>query len=630
MTHNEVRKKYLDFFKNPPRNHKEIPSSSLVPENDPTTLFTSSGMQPLVPYLLGEKHPVGTRIVNSQKCFRAQDIDEVGDNRHTTFFEMLGNWSLGDYFKKEQLLWFFEFLINELKLDPKKLFITVFEGNESVPKDDESIRIWKEIFDKSDIDAEEGDSSKGVTGNSRIFAYSAKKNWWSRSGEPSNMPTGEPGGPDSEVFFDFGQERKFHENSFWKDQPCHPNCDCGRFLEIGNSVFMQYQKNPQDGFSELPKRNVDFGGGLERLMASTNNDPDIFQTDLFLDIIKTIEEFSDKRYSEEQNKPAMRIIADHLKAATFLIVDGIIPSNKTQGYILRRLLRRAAVKMHQLNGGLTPISAFQAISKSVVDTYENTNYFNFSKDKQRIEKIVKEEMDKFSASLDKGLKEFHKANAGQLHTLFAFNLFQTYGFPYEITEELFKQKNIPLNKSEFDHIFESHQRLSRTAAKGIFRGGLQDQSQETTKLHTATHLLQQALRTVLGDHVRQKGSHITAERLRFDFIHPTKLTDEEITKIESIVNKEITHNLKIDMKIVPLKDAIKDGALIVPEANYPEKVKVYSIGNFSKEVCGGPHIDFTGQLGSFKIVKEEGISNGVRRIYAQLFGNHVDSQQNHG
>lgn len=636
MTHNQVREKYLTFYKEKGRSHVEIPSAPLLPENDPSTLFTSSGMQPLVGYLLGEKHPMGKRIVNSQKCFRAQDIDEVGDNRHTTFFEMLGNWSLGDparnashsdaggYFKKEQLSWFFEFLTKTLDLAPEKLYVTVFEGNESVPKDTESIHIWKEIFNEAGIKAEEGDFTKGIIGNSRIFTYSAKKNWWSRSGEPDNMPPREPGGPDSEVFFDFGTP---HNPVF--GEHCHPNCDCGRFMEIGNSVFMQYQKKADGTLQELSHKNVDFGGGLERLVAATNDNPDIFQTDLFSQLIQIIEVFSNKKYSQEENKSAMRIIADHLKAATFLIVDGVAPSNKTQGYVLRRLLRRAAVKMHQLNGGLTPIPGFKRICRTVLKTYENTPYFNVSRDAQVVDEIIENEMSKFSLSLDKGLKEFQKASDSQLHTLFAFNLYQTYGFPYEITKELFQQKNKQLDKEEFDAIFKKHQELSRTTASGMFRGGLQDQSDETMKLHTATHLLQQALRIVLGEHVRQKGSHITAERLRFDFTHPQKLTHEEIQKVEELINGKIHENLKVSVEILSLEKALQQGALTVPGAIYPEQVKVYSIENFSKEVCGGPHVDFTGTLGSFKIVKEEGIAQGVRRIYAHLTGSHVDTQQNH-
>ncbi|MBI3379532.1 alanine--tRNA ligase, partial [Candidatus Gottesmanbacteria bacterium] len=440
----------------------------------------------------------------------------------------------------------------------------------------------------------------------------------SRSGEPDKMPPGEPGGPDSEVFFDFGKDLKIHEKSQYKDKECHPNCDCGRYLEIANSVFMQYQKQSDGSLKELPNKNVDFGGGLERMVAATIDNPDIFQTDLYSEIIETIEEYSDKKYEVEENKPAIRIIADHLKAATFLIVDGVIPSNKTQGYVLRRLLRRAAVKMHQLNGGLTPIPGFQSICKSVLKIYQDTKYFNFSKDILLIDKIIDEEMGKFSLSLDRGLKEFQKASEHQRPALLAFNLFQTYGFPFEITEELFKQKNKTPDRQEFDHIFKSHQELSRTAAKGMFKGGLQDQSGTITKLHTATHLLQQALRIILGIHVRQKGSNITSERLRFDFSHPAKMTDEEIQKVEELINNKIRENLSVTMEITNLKKALDKGALTVPGVGYPEKVKVYSVGNFSKEVCGGPHVDFTGRLGKFKIIKEEALAANIRRIYAIL------------
>lgn len=604
MTHNEVRNKYLEFYKK--RGHKEIPSSSLVPENDPTSLFTSSGMQPLITYLLGEKHPLGNRLVNSQKCFRSQDIEEIGDNRHTTFFEMLGNWSLGDYYKKEQLPWIFEFFTKELKLDPKRLYVSVFEGNDSVSKDTESIAIWKEIFAGVGIDAREEE---------RIFAYPATKNWWSRSGTPEKMPPGEPGGPDSEVFFDFGAELHLHEKSIYKDKKCHPNCDCGRFLEIGNSVFMQYQKQADGTLMELPNKNVDFGGGLERLVAATIDNPDIFQTDLYSEIIETIYKVSGKDYAQDENISLIRIIADHLKAATFMVADKVEPSNKQQGYILRRLLRRAAIKYRLLANKPITEQDILEIVESVLKTYEITSYFK-NTDHDAIKNIIGPELSRFTLSLDKGMREIQKISL--VDGKIAFDLYQTYGFPLEITAELFVQKGQKIDAKQFESEFNKHRNLSRTAAKGMFKGGLQDQSETITKLHTATHLLQQSLRDVLGNHVKQKGSNITSERLRFDFSHPAKLTNEEIKKIEALVNQKITENLAVSMKIVGIDEAIAGGALTVPGTQYPQKVKVYSIGAYSKEVCGGPHVDFTGDLGKFKIIKEEGASANTRRIYAIL------------
>ncbi len=606
MKSREVRKNYLDFFKDPPRTHKEIPSTSLVPENDPTTLFVGSGMQPLIPYLLGEAHPLGKRLVNSQKAFRAQDIEEIGDNRHTTFFEMLGNWGLGDYFKEEQINWFFEFLTKIVKLPAERLYVSVFEGNEIVPKDNESIEIWKEIFKKAKIQANEGE---------RIFSYGVKKNWWSRSGTPDKMPPGEPGGPDSEVFYDFGADLKFHEKSIYKDKKCHPNCDCGRFFEIGNSVFMQYQKQDDGSFKELPQKNVDFGGGLERLVAVSLNEPDIFKTDLYLPIIAEVEKESGKAYSDEVNKSAMRIIADHIKAATFLIADGVVPSNKDQGYIVRRLLRRSAVKIHSLKGGLTPSPSFSLISDAILRMYDGI-YFDRKNMKDKISEVIDSEMMKFGKSLDKGLKMLENIKKPDGKT--AFDLYQTYGFPLEITKEILTLKGEKLDEEQFKKEFEKHKSLSRTTSSGMFRGGLADHSRQVVKLHTATHLLQESLRRVLGKHVRQKGSHITSERLRFDFTHPKELSRQEIAAAEMLVNEEIEKDLKVDMKIMPFKDALSSGALFVENEKYPEMVKVYSINNFSKEVCGGPHVESTKVLGQFKIIKEESLGAGIRRIYAML------------
>ena len=613
MTAKELRKKYIDFFLK--KKHKQIRSVPLIPENDPTTLFTSSGMQPLIPYLLGGKHPLGTQLVNSQLCFRAEDINEVGDNRHTTFFEMLGNWSLGDYFKEEQLPWFFEFLTKEVGLNPDKLYVTVFEGNKIVPKDEESIKIWQKLF-KTNKAPQSG--SQEFDSSIKIYTYGVDKNWWSRSGPPNKMPVGEIGGPDSEVFYDFGEG--YHNSKFGKH--CHVNCDCGRFLEIGNSVFIEYEKISESAFENLSQRNVDFGGGLERILAVYNNNPDIFSIDIFQPIIQEIEGFCDKKY--EDNKESMRIIADHLKAATFMIAEGIEPSNKLQGYMLRRLLRRSAVKMHQLKGGLTPVPAFEAICNQVIRIYEE-EYFDSRKAKNLVSRIINEEMSRFNKSLDKGLRKLKSASDNELNTLFAFDLFQTYGFPLEITEELFKQRGKSIDRKKFEEIYKKHQELSRTASKGMFKGGLADHSESVTKLHTTTHLLHQALRQVLGVNVKQSGSNITSERLRFDFIHPKKLTKDEIKKVEELVNEKIIQNLLVSWKIVSSEEAKQEGTLALFDKKYGDKVKVYSIGGpirggqvFSKEVCAGPHVDFTGALGKFKIIKEESAGAGLRRIYGVL------------
>ncbi len=595
----DVRTKYLEYFKK--QQHIIIPSSRLVPENDATTLFTSSGMQPLVPYLLGQPHPNGKLLVNSQKCIRAQDIEEVGDNRHTTFFEMLGNWSLGSYFKEEQLTWIFTFLTEQLGLEPGKLYVTVFEGNASVPKDTESIAIWQALFSRVGITAKVGE---------RIVSYPAKKNWWSRSGEPDKMPPGEPGGPDSEVFYDFGSQ---HNPDFGKE--CHPNCDCGRFMEIANSVFMQYKKETDGTLKELSQKNVDFGGGLERQVAATQNNPDVFATDLFTGIIGTIEEIVGKSYGEDTNKAAMRIIADHLKASTFLIVDGVVPSNKDRGYVLRRLLRRAAIKMHALRGGLTPIPSFQEICMSVLRTYDGV-YFSVLEEKEPVNKVIDDELSRFALSLDKGLREVKKIEA--IDGKKAFDLYQTYGFPVEITAELFAQKGQQIDLHQFKDEFNKHRETSRTASAGMFKGGLADHSEQTTKLHTATHLLHQALHTVLGNHVAQKGSNITGERLRFDFSHGTKITPEELQSVSDLVNQKIQEDLPVTYTIMSKDEALQSGALAFFGERYSEKVKVYSMGNFSKEICGGPHVEHTGTLGKFIITKEESAGAGIRRIYAVL------------
>jgi len=609
MSAHDIRKRFLTFFQK--QNHIIIPSAPLVPENDPTTLFTSSGMQPLVPYLLGQPHPLGKRLADSQKSFRSQDIEEVGDTSHMTFFEMLGNWSLGDFFKKEQLPWIFEFLTKELGLDPEKLFVTVFEGNSSVPKDEESIKIWKEIFSGVGIDAKL---------NERIFLYSAAKNWWSRSGEPSDMPAGEPGGPDSEVFYDFGIERGLHEKSRYRSEQCHPNCQCGRFMEIGNSVFMQYQKQGDGSLKELPQKNVDFGGGLERLNAAVQNQPDVFLTDSFQSIICLIEQLSAKKYGKQKEETkAMRVIADHIRGAVMMTGDGVFPSNKAQGYVLRRLIRRALLYGKSLGIWGTWESVGDLVMP-VTKMYEEA-YPDVGKQKETIRKTLVDEAIKFGKTLDKGLKEIEKMK--DVDGKKAFMLYETYGFPWEMTEEIVLSRGQKVDRKQFEDEFKKHQEHSRSSATGMFKGGLANNERKTTQYHTTTHLLHQALRTVLGNHVSQKGSNITAERLRFDFSHPAKLAQGEIKRIEDIVNEQIRKNLPVTVKELDKDDALRSGALGFFVERYGDRVKVYSIGDYSREICGGPHVRFTGELGHFTIIKEESAASGIRRIYGKLDGHEI-------
>jgi len=572
LSADQLRQKYLDFFV--ARGHKIIPSAPLVPENDPTTLFTSSGMQPMVPYLLGEPHPLGTRFVNSQKCFRSQDIEEVGDNRHDTFFEMLGNWSLGDYFKKEQLAWFHELMTKELSLPSEKLYVSVFAGDSQISRDEETADIWKSLGIPKD----------------HIFYYDETKNWWSRAGIKADMPVGEPGGPDSEVFYDFGTP---HDPKYGPE--CHPNCDCGRFLEIGNSVFMTYKKT-ESGFVPLEKNNIDFGGGLERLTASVNNLSDIFKTDLYTRIIDVL---------GGNISPTTRIIADHLKASVFLISDGVTPSNKAQGYFLRRLLRRSMVKLQQLSSNID----YQVIVKAVFSTYSGTSYFDQANTDKIIEIIVNEH-DKFRKTLKDSFKKIGKVSP--------FDLFQTYGLPPDVIEEFYQEKGLQFDRQEFNKQFQKHQELSRTASAGMFRGGLADKSEAVVKYHTATHLLHQALRDVLGNHVQQKGSNINSERLRFDFSHPAKLTPEQLQKVETVINDKITADIPVTRREMPKSQALAEGALAFFPEKYPELTSVYRIGDYSKEVCVGPHVSSTGMIGRIKIVKEESAGSGIRRLYAQI------------
>jgi alanyl-tRNA synthetase len=616
MTVEQIRSKYISFFEK--RGHTAIAAAPLVLENDPTTLFTSSGMQPLVPFLMGESHPTGSvRLVDSQPSIRVQDIEEVGDNRHTTFFEMLGNWSLGDYFKKEQLPWIYEFLTSKeegLGLSAEKLFVSVFEGNDEVPKDIESISLWKEIL-KSDMDAVSGES--GLVDGVKIYMYPAKKNWWSRSGTPEQMPVGEIGGPDSEIFYDFGQELQLHEKSSFKNEPCHPNCDCGRFMEIGNSVFIQYKKDQSGKLVELPQKNVDFGGGLERLAAAANHDPDVFTVDIFKSVITSIEEKTNKQYSAHSH--SMRVIADHMRASVFLIAGGVVPSNKAQGYVLRRLLRRAIVKAKQLGADLSQKDLFYSVIGTFFDSYKAT-YFE-EKKVIEITEVVESEIEKFSKTLEKGLKEVEKIH--EIDGKVAFDLYQTYGFPLELSIEIFQEKGQTIDEKQFREAFEEHQNKSRTASAGVFKGGLMDHSAETTRLHTATHLLHAALRKVLGEHVGQKGSNITHERLRFDFTHNEKVTPEQIAAIQTLINEQVDKDLPVSFTMMSLDEAKKAGALAFFTQKYEEQVKVYTVGDpsgefFSKEVCGGPHVEHLAEVGHVTITKEEAAGAGIRRIYATV------------
>ncbi len=622
MTSGEIRQKFLEFFK--ARGHAIIPSASLVSENDPTTLFTGSGMQPLIPYLLGQPHPLGKRLVNSQKSFRAEDIEEVGDNRHTTFFEMLGNWSLGDYWKEEQLPWSFEFLTKEVGLKPEKLYVSVFSGDAGtgISEDADSIRIWEQLFKEQGITAqyakfdtlEEG-SARGMKPGERIFGYGVKKNWWSRSGVPGKMPAGEPGGPDSEVFYDFGTA---HDTKFGKE--CHPNCDCGRFMEIGNSVFMEYKKNEDGTFEKLKQRNVDFGGGLERIAAVSNNDPDVFHIDVFEKMKQALPA------PGKNDERKMRIILDHLRASVFLIADGVRPSNKGQGYVLRRLLRRMAFHYFDIFGRegkdvrfINAVSALGEVYKGAC--LEPAQIIS-------IPTHIIDELDKFSYSLDVGLKEFARlSQKGKISGREAFVLFSTNGFPYEMAFELAEERGIKIDKEEFAFEMKKHQDLSRTASAGTFKGGLADSSEKTTRLHTAHHLLLRALQIVLGPGVKQRGSNITQERLRLDFSYEGKMTDEQKKEVERIVNEKIAEDFPVVRSEMALEDAEKLHAEHEFGAKYPARVSVYSVGPksatlenpqfdkaFSIEFCGGPHVTHTGAIGKFTIKKEETVAAGIRRI----------------
>lgn len=654
MTAAEIRTKYLEFFKS--RGHAIIPSSSLLPENDPTTLFTGSGMQPMIAYLLGEKHPLGTRIADSQKCFRAVDMDEVGDNRHTTFFEMLGNWSLGDYFKVEQIGWMWEFLVTELGVNPAQLYITCHGGSEAagIARDDVAASTWQQRFATVGVTAKIGEDpvKNGIRTGEKIFFYEDKKNWWSRAGVPAKMPVGEPGGPDSEMFWDFGSELGLHEKSPWKDQPCHVNCDCGRFLEIGNNVFMAYRKQPDGSFAELAGKNIDFGGGLERIAMAIANSPDIFRTGVFDALRTQLETLSGKTYGADAGETqAMRIILDHLRAAVFLIGDGATPSNVDAGYFTRRLIRRAVRAGRKL--GLAQ-NFCGTLATSVIETYRET-YGDLATNATAIVSALTDEEEKFRKTLERGEREIEKLLAEQVRIdgAKAFWLFETYGFPREMTEEIMLEHvltghgggktaaNVELMREQaftlyptlkdelaafaasFDAAAKAHADKSRTAAAGKFAGGLADHSAETTALHSAAHLMLAGLRKVLGSHVEQRGSNITAERLRFDFCHPAKVTPEELAQVEQYVNNAIRAAATQTLTDLPKEEARAAGITGCFWEKYPDIVKVYEFKSgdgtvWSREICGGPHVENTSILGTFKIQKEEASSSGVRRIKAIL------------
>ena len=648
MNTETIRNEYLKFFEE--RGHAVIKRAPLVLHDDPTTLFTGSGMQPIIPYLLGEPHAEGKRLVDSQTCLRAQDIDDIGDNRHTTFFEMLGNWSMGDYFKKQQIEWMFEFHKDVVGLDLSKLYVTCYIGDDryDIPKDTEAADVWAKLFADAglsngvqDIGSEDDGYAKGMEDGARIFFYDGSKNWWSRNGAPESTPIGDPCGPDSEMFYLFDQVE--HDPSF--GEHCHPNCDCGRFMEIGNNVFMAYKKVADGKFEALEHPNVDHGSGLERIAAAKLNDPDVYKISLLWPIIEKLQTISGKKY--EDNLESMRVIADHLRAATFLAVDGCVPSNKQQGYVMRRLVRRAMVKAFDLG---VEQNFMEQIVPVIADLYVNDYPEVAAKREEIIAVLIKEEK-AFRQTLRKGLKELEKVANNKtfkddsphetvpteswVNGDILFTLYDTYGFPLELSVEEVAKQGITLSEDwqqEFDAKMAEQRARSQTAAKGTFKGGLGGQTLQHKKYHTATHLMYQALRDVLGDHVVQRGSNITEERLRFDFSHDQKVTPEQIAQVEEIVTREIQKDLQISFAEYPTEEATGPlGALGQFGDRYGDTVKVYSMKDpnadsadrpFSFEICGGPHVDHTHELiedgKKFVILKEEASSAGIRRIKAVL------------
>lgn len=631
MNAQEIRKKYLEFFKK--RGHAVVPRALLVPQNDPTTLFTGSGMQPMIPYLLGEAHTQGKRLANSQVCIRAQDIEDVGDESHTTSFEMLGNWSLGDYFKTEQIQWIAEFLFDVVGLDPSRVYVSCYIGNTKygIPRDEQAIELWQAEFKKRNIDAKvveigsaENGDKVGMQGG-RIFLYDGKENWWSRNGNEEGTLIGDPCGPDSEMFYDFGEEH--HDEEKW-GKP-HPASDSPRFFEIGNNVFMGYKKVGPGKFTLLDAPNIDHGSGLERIAAAVLDSPDVFKISLLWPIVEKLEELSGKKYESHTN--AMRVIADHLRGATFLAVDGVKPSNKEQGYVMRRLMRRAIRFAFDL--GIEQ-NFVEEVVPVIADLYHADFPEVAAKRDEVIEVLVREEK-VFRQTLRKGLREMRKMAEAANNTLYGeaiFTLYDTFGFPIELSvEEAFKQDiKVPDSwRHDFEQMMKAQRERSQTASKGVFKGGLGGQTLQHKKYHTATHLMYQALRDVLGTHVIQRGSNITEERLRFDFSHPEKVTPEQLKKVEDIVNEQISKDLKVSWAEYPTEEATGPlGALGQFGDRYGKTVKVYKMiadgadTPFSFEICGGPHVDHTLQLFEdgkrFKILKEEASSAGIRRIKAVL------------
>ncbi len=626
MNAQDIRNAYLKFFED--RGHAIIQRAPLILHDDPTTLFTGAGMQPMIPYLLGEDHPRGKRIADSQTCLRAQDIEDVGDNRHTTFFEMLGNWSLGDYFKQEQIPWMFEFLTEVVGLDPSKLYVTCFIGapEYDIPKDTEAAQIWKGLFESKGIEANEAEIgseeqgyARGIKPGERIFYYDGSKNWWSRNGKPETTPVGDPCGPDSEMFYEFDFIE--HDKAF--GEYCHPNCDCGRFMEIGNNVFMAYKKVAEGKFEPLAAPNIDQGSGMERIAAAKNNDPDVFKVSVLWPIVQKLEQMSGKEYATYTQ--SMRVIADHLRAAAFMAVDGCVPSNKEQGYVMRRLIRRAIRFAFDL--GIEQ-NFMEEIVPTIAELYK-ADYPEVAENEANIVAVLVKEEKAFRQTLRKGLKQLQQYATDGLTGTELFTLYDTYGFPVELsTEEAFKQ-DIALSsdwRAEFEAKMNEQRDRSRTARKGQFHGGLEGSDPIHLKYHTATHLLGAALRKVLNaPELQQHGSNITAERLRFDFNHD-KLTPEEKQAVEDQVNAWIDADLPVSYKVYPTAEALQMGAIGAFGERYGDEVKVYKIGEgdteVSFEVCGGPHVDHTAQLAEdgrrFKITKEEASSAGIRRIKAVL------------
>lgn len=623
MNTETIRNEYLKFFNE--RSHAVIRRAPLVLHDDPTTLFTGSGMQPIIPYLLGKTHPEGKRVADSQTCLRAQDIDDIGDNRHTTFFEMLGNWSFGDYFKEQQIEWMFEFLSEVVELDMSKLYVTCFIGapEYDIAKDTEAAAVWKRLFEakglsagEAELGSEEDGYKRGMRDGERIFYYDGSKNWWSRNGSPETTPVGDPCGPDSEMFYDFGTPHNPEYGEF-----CHPNCDCGRFMEIGNNVFMAYKKVAEGKFEKLEKPNVDHGSGLERIAAAKLNDPDVYKISLMWPIIEKLQQLSGKKY--ESHQESMRVIADHLRAATFLAVDGCVPSNKQQGYVMRRLVRRAMLKAFDLG---VEQNFMEQIVPLIASLYE-ADFPEVAEHKDEVIAVLVKEEKAFRQTIRKGLREFDKLSKIDGQAL--FTLYDTYGFPVELsTEEAFKRDiELPDDwREQFDARMEEQRSRSRTATKGEFKGGLGGDTLQHRKYHTATHLLQSALREVIGPVFQQHGSNITEERLRFDFNFDRKVTREELDRAEELVNGWIAADLPVSYKMYPTQEALDMGAIGPFGERYGEQVKVYQMGEGDKlaslEICGGPHVDHTGQLGEggkrFKITKEESSSAGIRRVKAVL------------